>query len=263
VDRTDRAELGSGSELPESYGETRVVALPVDPFLLHAYWEVTPRDLAKARAAVKRREAAVPAVLRFYDVTGVPQDRDEAFHRFDVEVDLGARNWYVHLWSGGRSYLLDLGLRDVNGSFVALARSGVVHLPRAEPLPGPPSPGPPPEQEVAPPLGEPEPADVPEMPAAARPPETLQVQAPAEPSTPAPRVIAPPVRRRPVVDMRPQVWKILKEIYRPPAGRPTASAIPPKPKEVDWTAVCERSFTAGESSGLLAVSGRERDGGKN
>jgi len=36
-------------DLPDSYGETRVVLLPVEPYLVHVYWEVTFLELKKAK----------------------------------------------------------------------------------------------------------------------------------------------------------------------------------------------------------------------
>lgn len=106
--------------LPESYGGTRVVLLVVNPYLVHAYWEVTPDKLREAQGRIG---GSVRAVLRFYESGG----------NFDVDIDLGPRNWYVPLWSAGKSYHLDLGLRGGDGSFVPVARSNVVHTPRVLP----------------------------------------------------------------------------------------------------------------------------------
>jgi len=105
-------------ELPDSYGETRVVLLMVDPYLVHAYWEVSPDTLREAKSRIGD---SAQAVLRFYEASG----------SFDVDVDLRARNWYVSLWSADKSYRVDLGLRD--GGFVRLARSNVVSTPPALP----------------------------------------------------------------------------------------------------------------------------------
>jgi len=108
-------------ELPDSYGRTRVVLLAVDPYLVHAYWEVAPDVL---RAAYARAGAEARSVLRFYEAGG----------SFDVEVDLRTRNWYVRLWSAGRSYSVDLGLADRGGSFVRLASSNAAETPRSLPV---------------------------------------------------------------------------------------------------------------------------------
>src|SRR5215475_13350965 len=95
-------EVGAGDldrgELPQSYGKSRLVLMPVDPYLMYAYWDL---------AADPPPTAGARAVLRFH----------EASHPFDVEVDLAAGKWYVHLWSAAKIYEADLGLRGEDGSF--------------------------------------------------------------------------------------------------------------------------------------------------
>jgi hypothetical protein len=110
-------------ELPKSYGETRVVAMAVNPYLVHVYW-----DLDQKEAPRKTSRAAV-GCLRFSDTT-----RGESPSSFDVNVDLAAGNWYVHLWSPERRYSVELGLNREGGKFVTLARSNVVETPRAWPM---------------------------------------------------------------------------------------------------------------------------------
>jgi hypothetical protein len=104
-------------ELPASYGRNRLVLLPVDPYLLYAYWEL---------AGDAPPTAGARPVLRFEETPGRP---------FDVEVDLAAGNWYVHLWSAGKSYRAELGVRSEDGAFVSLAHSNTVQTPIAGPAP--------------------------------------------------------------------------------------------------------------------------------
>jgi len=117
---SEASKLEEG-ELPDSYGKTRVVLLVVDPNMVHAYWEITPQQLQEAGGRIG--DSSQP-VLRFCG----------AGETFDVEVDLRPRNWYVPLWSSGKSYYVDLGLRGGDGSFVRLAQSNAVHIPRALPV---------------------------------------------------------------------------------------------------------------------------------
>jgi hypothetical protein len=130
------AEAASGAPLeleglPESYDQTRVVLLPVDPYLVHVYWEIAPRDEEQARR--RARSLRFQATLRFYDITHSVSDRSNAQTQFDVDIDLGPGKWYVHLWSPEKRYFVDLGLRTEDGRFVPIARSNVVHTPRAQP----------------------------------------------------------------------------------------------------------------------------------
>jgi hypothetical protein len=87
--------------------------MPVDPYVVYAYWSVGP-------------SAAPPqaqATLRFHDGDTT----------FDVDIDLQAHSWYIHLWSPEKTYVADLGFRRDDGEFIALARSNVVETPPAWP----------------------------------------------------------------------------------------------------------------------------------
>jgi len=117
-------------KLPNSYGSTRLVMLAVDPYTVHAYWEVAIEKLAEARTRIRDRKKTAQPVLRFY-VFGQGASPDAG--RFDVNIDLRSRNWYVPLWSAGKSYNVELGLKAQKGEYVLLARSNAVHTPRAWP----------------------------------------------------------------------------------------------------------------------------------
>lgn len=121
------------SDLPASYGRTRLVVLPVDPFHVHAYWEVTEKD----RLTVMKRLDPLGAgrlswVLRFHDVNA-GETRGNTDH-FDVFVDRAARNWYIELWSSNKQYWVELGTA-YGARFAPVSRSGVVELPRVAPAP--------------------------------------------------------------------------------------------------------------------------------
>jgi len=115
----DPAPLDPG-ELPSTYGKNRLVLLPIDPYLIYAYWELADGP--------PPTDGAHP-VLRFHETPGRP---------FDIEVDLGAGNWYVHLWSAGKQYQAALGVRSEDGTFVELAQSNTVQTPSSGPVPATP-----------------------------------------------------------------------------------------------------------------------------
>jgi hypothetical protein len=125
------------NDLPLDYGRSRVVLMPVNPFRVHAYWEVTPDDRSKAEQQLAGHEEAhgdMTWVLRFCDVTGGDSDGSNAHGHFDVSIDPSARNRYVDLWSAEKDYFVELGLQSQSG-FVAMCRSRPVHVPRADPSP--------------------------------------------------------------------------------------------------------------------------------
>lgn len=125
TDLTARLKLDQG-QLPESYGRTRLVMLVVDPYIVHAYWEVTPNQLDQAKKQIGAVRNTVQPVLRFYDVV------DENW--FDIPIGLEAHNWFVNLWSGDKMYYVDLGLKNDTDRFVSLVRSNLIHTPRTSPV---------------------------------------------------------------------------------------------------------------------------------
>ena len=127
------ASLEEPGNLPETYGETRVVLLPVHPYLIHAYWELTPEDLERVERRLGEGHGRAKPVLRVYDITYIEFDGTNAHSYFDVEIDLGTKNWYVPLWSPEKSYIADLGFRRADGEYLAITRSSVAHTPRAWP----------------------------------------------------------------------------------------------------------------------------------
>ncbi len=113
-------------DLPSSYGRNRLVLLPVDPFLMHVYWDLS----SNAPPASGARP-----ILRFHESTSSMDDDLLQSRPFDVDVNLAASRWYVNLWSPDKVYYADLGWQVDDGTFVPLARSNTVRTPRAWPQP--------------------------------------------------------------------------------------------------------------------------------
>jgi uncharacterized protein len=120
-----RLQRKNYDDLPWSYGVTELVLMPVDPFLLYAYWDFASKDWEEIQA--RRR----PVALRIYDITMIQFDGTNAHYYFDVSVSLDAQSWYVHLWSAEKSLCADLGWMLPDGSFQTIVRSNVAQTPRA------------------------------------------------------------------------------------------------------------------------------------
>lgn len=118
-------------ELPRSYGRNRLVLLPVDPYLIHVYWDLV--------STVPPAAGARP-ILRFHEsLASAEVSQDGAQTRpFDVDVDFTTSSWYVNLWSPDKVYYADLGWRGEDGSFLGLAQSNRVRTPPAWPSPAEP-----------------------------------------------------------------------------------------------------------------------------
>jgi hypothetical protein len=124
-------EPGKETALPEFYHKTEVVLLPVDPYLVYAYWEVTDVDLKRAKRKLKKEFEGARAALRFYDLTDTAKNEKGRGSYFDVEIELSARSLFVPLWSPGKTYRVELGVRVPAGRFVCLAGSNIAGHPSA------------------------------------------------------------------------------------------------------------------------------------
>jgi hypothetical protein len=123
------------TELPSSYGQTRLTLMGIDPFWIHAYWEVTPHDHEVVMAQLGSERASADWALRFYDVTYIDFNGTNAHSYFDQPVDLAAGSWYVNLWSSEKTYCADIGARGPTGRFESACRSNFVRTPRADESP--------------------------------------------------------------------------------------------------------------------------------
>jgi hypothetical protein len=117
--------------VPDGYGETRIVLQVRDPFWMHVYWEIaqeTEFELSRSLGAL--RDTAAMA-LRVHDVTGIQFDGTNSRSTTDIRVSNLANNWYLNVQEPDRSYCVDLGLLTEDAHFHLIARSNVVHTPRA------------------------------------------------------------------------------------------------------------------------------------
>ncbi len=122
--------MSEPGDLPDSYGKTRLDLLPVDPHLLHAYWEVAPAELDTAKDRLGDQYKRSQAVLRLYDVANNGLDIKGYF---DVKIDLEAKNSYVDLESPDKSYFAELGFCTQGGRFYPVTRSVVAKTPPDRP----------------------------------------------------------------------------------------------------------------------------------
>lgn len=121
------------STLLESLGGTTLVAVAVDPQVVHCQWKVAPSDLEDTKRALEVGEGEFWPVLRFYDVTNGDPERAAASPSFAVEVQLRAENWYVRSCGPGRTYRAELALTREDGSFAVIASSDRVQTPPSAP----------------------------------------------------------------------------------------------------------------------------------
>jgi hypothetical protein len=102
-----------------------------DPEWIFAYWDLE----TEKKQWVERlfSEGHARTVLRIYDVTDVEFDLSHVKTFWDVEVDLGTLEWYVHVQSFDRTLVADLAIIDRFGRFHVIARSNTIRMPRLGP----------------------------------------------------------------------------------------------------------------------------------
>jgi len=117
-------------ELPKSYGDTKIVLLPRDPFWAYAYWEInenTRKEIQKEYGSDIFKKGKL--ILRVYDVTGLKFNGKNAHKYFDVTINEQADNWYINVPESNRWWCVDLGILLPDGKFVLIARSNIVKMP--------------------------------------------------------------------------------------------------------------------------------------
>ncbi len=116
------------TDLPQSYGDTKIVLLPRDPWWCFAYWEIGEQTLQQIRNLYGDN---VQYLIRVYDVTNVEDFNGHNANRyFDIYINLEAKNWYINLPEVNRSWCVDLGIKAPDGKFVTIVRSNIVLMPR-------------------------------------------------------------------------------------------------------------------------------------
>jgi hypothetical protein len=116
------------ADLPNGYGESRVVLMPRDPEWAYTYWDI-PND----RKEELRRQGGQQLALRIYDVTDVNLDTQSPHSIQEYPCDELAREWYVPIPVSDRDYAIDIGYRCADGRWLILARSAQVRVPPVYP----------------------------------------------------------------------------------------------------------------------------------
>ncbi len=127
-----RAALASVDEgladLPEGYGESRIVLLPRDPQWAYAYWDA-PNEHKEAL----RLQGGVQLALRFYDVTDIDLNYQSSHSVQQYECEETARNWHLPVPVSDRDYVTEIGYVTGDGRWLLLARSAPTRIPPVYP----------------------------------------------------------------------------------------------------------------------------------
>ena len=115
-------------ELPDGYGESRIVLMPRDPQWAYAYW-----DVPNSSKEELRRQGGQQLALRIYDVTDIDINHQAPHSVQEYLCDEMAREWYLPIPVSDRDYVADIGYRCADGRWLVLARSASVSIPPVYP----------------------------------------------------------------------------------------------------------------------------------
>lgn len=119
-----RREVEVISELPFSYGETKLVLMVRDPYWAYSYWDFSGETWTWCQRKFSEDSSLKP-IMRVHDL--------DAKRHYDLLVSLEAKNWYLHLGTPDHRYTAELGIGDGKSKFYLIARSNEVRTPRNAP----------------------------------------------------------------------------------------------------------------------------------
>jgi hypothetical protein len=115
-------------DLPEGYGESRIVLMPRDPQWAYTYW-----DIPNGHKEDLRRQGGQQLALRIYDVTDIDLSYQSPHNVQEYPCDELAREWYLPIPVSDRDYAIEIGYRCADGRWLVLARSAAVRVPPVYP----------------------------------------------------------------------------------------------------------------------------------
>ncbi len=116
------------TDLPEGYGESRVVIMPRDPQWAYTYW-----DVPNEHKEDLRRKGGQQLALRLYDVTDISVEYQSPHSVQEYPCDELAREWYLPIPVSDREYMVEIGYRCADSRWLVLARSAPVRVPPVYP----------------------------------------------------------------------------------------------------------------------------------
>jgi hypothetical protein len=123
-DLTSAPEQGK----PGQARRDRLVLMVRGPHWIHAFWEITPRSMARAEAALGQEWHGAQPVLRVLEIdSGSQASAAERVVR-EIEIHGGLKNWFIDV-RDRITCRAEVGYRAVSGRFHALARSNMVTTP--------------------------------------------------------------------------------------------------------------------------------------
>lgn len=118
----------SPGELPQEYGDTKIVLMVRDPEWIYCYWEVN--DATRQEFKIPRSGHNRRMIIRMYEITGRDWPSESARYYFDMDVSPYANNWYLRVPEANSRWCAELGVYDESGNYFSIVRSNIVATPR-------------------------------------------------------------------------------------------------------------------------------------
>jgi uncharacterized protein len=118
----------SFGDLPEGYGQSRIVLMPRDPQWAYAYWDIPNEHRAELRS-----QGGQQLAVRIYDVSDIDIQHQVPHSVQEYPCDELAREWYLPIPVSDRDYVVEIGYRTYDGRWLLMARSAAVRIPPTYP----------------------------------------------------------------------------------------------------------------------------------
>lgn len=115
-------------DLPNEYGDTKIILLVRDPEWVYAYWEIN--DDTREEMNLARNGHSHRMVIRLYKTTDRAWPDEGAHYFFDIDVSPYALNWYIKLPEAGQQWCGELGVFDEHNNYTPICRSNLIGTPR-------------------------------------------------------------------------------------------------------------------------------------
>jgi uncharacterized protein len=115
-------------DLPEGYGESRIVLMPRDPQWAYAYWDIPNEHKSELRS-----QGGQQLAVRIYDVSDIDIQHQVPHSVQEYPCDELAREWYLPIPVSDRDYVVEIGYRTFDGRWLLMARSAAVRIPPTYP----------------------------------------------------------------------------------------------------------------------------------
>jgi hypothetical protein len=125
-DLATRPEGGRAARAPRD----RMVLMVRGPHWLHAFWEITPRSIARAQSALGQDWHGARPILRVIRLESGTQASASARVVREIEVHGGVKNWFIDVREPMRCRV-EIGYLSTSARFHSLARSNAVSVPSA------------------------------------------------------------------------------------------------------------------------------------